>query len=81
MSFEKNKYEVVKKAITNELASFCFAYFSNKRKVAQHLQESKFISPFDQTRGTWKDDQIPNTYSHYADMVMETLLELSLIHI
>tara|TARA_B100001094_G_scaffold220726_1_gene214785 strand:- start:272 stop:814 length:543 start_codon:yes stop_codon:yes gene_type:complete len=24
--------------------------------------------------GTWKDQQIPNTYSHYADFVMETLL-------
>jgi alkylated DNA repair dioxygenase AlkB len=24
--------------------------------------------------GTWKDKQIPNTYSHYADPVMETLL-------
>jgi hypothetical protein len=24
--------------------------------------------------GTWTDKQIPNTYSHYADMVMETLL-------
>ena len=24
--------------------------------------------------GTWSDQQIPNTYSHYADMVMETLM-------
>ena len=24
--------------------------------------------------GTWTDKQIPNTYSHYADFVMETLL-------
>ncbi len=24
--------------------------------------------------GTWTDQQIPNTYSHYADNVMETLL-------
>ena len=24
--------------------------------------------------GTWKDAQIPNTYSHYADPVMETML-------
>ena len=24
--------------------------------------------------GTWTDEQIPNTYSHYADPVMETLL-------
>ena len=24
--------------------------------------------------GTWSDQQVPNTYSHYADMVMETLM-------
>jgi hypothetical protein len=24
--------------------------------------------------GTWRDQQVPNTYSHYADFVMETLL-------
>ena len=24
--------------------------------------------------GTWTDQQVPNTYSHYSDMVMETLL-------
>ena len=26
-------------------------------------------------RDRWNDDQIPNTYSHYADIAMETLLE------
>ena len=75
MSFTKNKYEVVKKAISNELANFCYMYFCNKRKVTQHLHDNKFISPFDTTWGTWKDEQVPNTYSHYADLVMETLLE------
>ena len=39
MSFEKNKYEVVKKAISKELASFCYAYFLNKRQVTGHLQK------------------------------------------
>jgi hypothetical protein len=24
--------------------------------------------------GVWNDEQVPNTYSHYADLVMETLL-------
>ena len=28
--------------------------------------------------GTWTDQQIPNTYSHYADPVMETLLDESI---
>jgi hypothetical protein len=75
MSFEKDKYQVVKKAISDELASFCYAYFCNKRQVAKHLQDTRYISPFDDTWGTWKDKQIPNTYGHYADIVMETLLE------
>ena len=73
MSFEKNKYEVVRKAISKELAGFCYAYFLNKRQVAKHLQDTKFISPYDETWGTWTDQQIPDTYSHYADLVMETL--------
>ena len=25
--------------------------------------------------GTWSDKQVPNTYSHYSDLVMETLLQ------
>ena len=73
MSFEKDKYEVIRKAISKELASFCYAYFLNKRQVAKHLQDTRYISPFDESWGTWTDTQIPDTYSHYADLVMETL--------
>ena len=74
MSFEKDKYEIVKKAISKDVASFCYAYFLNKRQVAKHLQDTQYISPFDNSWGTWKDEQIPDTYSHYADLVMETLM-------
>ena len=76
--FEKNKYNVIKEAISPELASFVYAYFQNKRAVAAVLQDSKFLSPYDETWGTWKDEQIPNTYSHYADVAMETLLTRTL---
>jgi hypothetical protein len=75
MSFKTEKYEIKKKAISKELANFCYAYFSNKRKVAQHLLENRWISPFDTSWGQWNDAQVPNTYSHYGDVVMETLLE------
>ena len=78
MSFKENKYAVVKKAISKELSNFCYTYFCNKRKVAQFIQEEKFISPFDNTWGVWNDRQVPNTYCHYADLVMETLLERAL---
>ena len=75
MSFKKNKYIVMKKVISREVADFAFAYFLNKRKVARFLFDQKYISPFTDYWGVWNDDQIPNTYSHYADIVMETLLQ------
>ena len=75
MSFKKNNYQVIKSAISKELADFCYQYFLNKRAVARHLFDERFISPFTDYFGVWNDDQIPETYSHYADIVMETLLQ------
>tara|TARA_R110000765_G_scaffold109403_1_gene200528 strand:- start:119 stop:754 length:636 start_codon:yes stop_codon:yes gene_type:complete len=75
MSFKKNKYTVLKKAISIELATFVYKYFLNKRKVAKFLFDQKYLSPFNTEHGIWNDSQIPNTYSHYSDIVMETLLQ------
>ena len=73
--FQKNKYSILKGAISKELANFAFSYFLNKRKVAGFLYDQKYISPFTEYFGVWNDQQVPNTYSHYGDMVMETLLQ------
>jgi len=73
--FQKNKYSVLKGAISKELAGFAFDYFLNKRKVARFLFDHKYISPFTEYWGVWNDEQVPNTYSHYGDLVMETLLQ------
>jgi hypothetical protein len=75
MSFKKDKYQVIKNAISKELADFCYQYFLNKRMVARHLFDEKYISQFTEYFGVWNDPQIPETYSHYADIVMETLLQ------
>ena len=75
MSFKNNKYTVLKKAISKELADFAYSYFLNKRKVARFLFDNKYISPFTEYYGVWNDTQVPNTYSHYSDIVMETLLQ------
>lgn len=75
MSFKKNKYQIIKGAISTELADFCYQYFLNKRAVARHLFDERFISPFTEYFGIWNDEQIPETYSHYSDIVMETLLQ------
>ena len=74
-AFQKNKYSILRNVISKDMADFCFAYFLNKRKVARFLFDQKYISPFTEYFGVWNDEQVPNTYSHYSDMVMETLLE------
>ena len=68
-------YKVVKQAVSTEIADFAYQYFLNKRKVARHLFDSKYISPFTEYWGVWNDTQVPETYSHYSDLVMETLLQ------
>ena len=74
MSFKKNKYKVLRKAISPEVADFVYTYFLNKRTVARHFFDIKWISPFTTEWGVWNDSQVPNTYSHYGDLAMETLL-------
>ena len=74
MNFKKNKYTVIKKAISIELAQFCYDYFVMKKQVARTLFDTGFISKFTNYFGIWNDPQVPETYSHYADIVMETLL-------
>jgi len=74
MNFKKNKYIIIKKAISEDLAKFCYDYFMMKRQVAKTMFETRYISQFTEYFGVWNDPQVPETYSHYSDIVMETLL-------
>jgi hypothetical protein len=74
MSFNKNNFLILKKAIEPKVAEFVYNYFLMKRQVARTFFDKRFISPFTTEWGVWNDDQVPNTYSHYADIAMETLL-------
>ena len=75
MNFKKNKYTVLKKAISPQLAKFVFEYFMLKRKVTRRFFDDRYISQFTEEWGVWNDQQVPGTYSHYADIAMETLLQ------
>jgi len=72
--FKKNNFLVLKNVIHKDLINFIYNYFLMKRNVAKTLFETNYISPFNTDWGYWKDEQVPNSYSHYADIVMETLL-------
>ena len=68
-----NKYQVIKGALNYELANFIFNYFLLKRDAVEFMYKNNITYNNDMF-GTWTDKQVPNTYSHYADQVMETLL-------
>ena len=69
----KFKYQVIKNAVSFELANFIFNYFLLKRDAVDFMYKNNIIHD-NGMFGTWSDKQVPNTYSHYADIVMETLL-------
>ena len=72
--FKEQKYPLIKKAISYELANFAFNYLLLKREAVSWMHKNNYISEFTPGFGTWKDKQIPNTYSIYGDMFMETLM-------
>jgi len=74
--FKKNKYIVIKKAIDKDLALFLYNYFIIKKQVYDTCIEKRYISPFETILGYYEkvNEQIPNTYSHYSDIAMETLM-------
>ena len=77
MSFKKNKYAIIRKAIDKDLATFVFNYFCMKKQVHDTCLKEKYISPFDQSLGYYEDPldgQVINTYACYSDIAMETLL-------
>ena len=76
MSFKKNKYAVVRKAISKELAIFLYNYFLMRKQVYDTLMKYNYMSPYEDMFGRYENnnEQIPNTYSHYADVAMETLI-------
>ena len=68
-----NKYQIIKGAVSYELANFIFNYFLLKRDAVKFMYENN-IHAQSPILGSWTDQQIPNTYSCYGDFVMDTLL-------
>jgi len=76
MSFKKNRYKVIRQAISKDLAMFVANYFSMKKQVYDTCIQARYISPYEVLLGYYEgqNQQIPNTYSCYSDIAMETLL-------
>jgi len=73
--FKKNKYVVIKQVISKDLATFIYNYFLMKKQVYDTCLKQRYISPYETLLGEIDPNaQVPNTYSSYADIVMETLM-------
>ena len=67
------KYKIIKKAVSYELANFCYNYFLLKRDAVSFMYKNN-ITAESPILGRWDDPQVPGAYSLYGDFVMETLL-------
>jgi len=74
MSFKKNKYTIIRKAIDKDLALFLYNYFMMQKQVYDTCKQARYFSPFENIIGSYDDTQIPNTYSQYSNIAMETLM-------
>jgi len=77
MSFKKNKYKIVRNVLSQELSYFLYTYVNLKKKVFSILNQTSYISKYNNDYGTHHDPQVPDaSYTHYADIAMENLLNL-----
>jgi len=74
MSFKTRKYQVIRGALSKELANFIFNYMMLQRDAVDFMIKNNKVNPFNPFIGTREDKQIPGAYSKYGDWVMETLL-------
>ena len=62
MSFKKNKYIVIKQAISKDLATFIANYFCMQKQVLDTCRKERYISPYETLLGYYEgqDEQIPD---------------------
>ena len=74
MSFKTKKYQVIRQALSKELANFIFNYMMLQRDAVDLMMKHNKVNPANPFMGNRVDKQIPGAYSKYGDWVMETLL-------
>jgi len=72
--FKKKKYQVIRQALSKELANFIFNYMMLQRDAVDFMMKHNKVNPANPFIGNRTDKQVPGCYTKYADWVMETLL-------
>ena len=74
MSFKKNKYQVIRGAISKELADIGYTYLQISAEADHWMLTNQATHERNFLVGNFKDQQVPGSYAKYADRLMETLL-------
>ena len=74
MSFKKNKYQVIRNAISKELANLAYTYLQISAEADHWMITNQVTHEKNPLVGNFKDRQVPNSYAKYGDRLMETLL-------
>ena len=74
MSFKTKKYQVIRQALSKELANFIFNYMLLQRDAVDYMIKHNKVNPKNPFIGERMDYQVPGAYSKYGDWAMETLL-------
>ena len=74
MSFKKNKYQVIRGAISKEIADIAYRYLQISAEADNWMLNNGMTHAGNKLVGNFNDQQVPNSYAKYGDRLMETLL-------
>jgi len=72
--FQKNKYQVIRKAVSKEICDLAYHYLQLSANADEYMLKKNLTHAANPLMGTFTDRQVPNSYAKYADRLMETLL-------
>ena len=74
MSFKKNKYQVIRGAISREVAALAYTYLQISAEADNWMLQNGVTHAGNKLVGNFNDSQVPGSYAKYGDRLMETLL-------
>ena len=74
MSFKKNKYQIIRGAISKELADVAYRYLQVSAEADNWMINNYITHVGNPLVGNFHDPQVPGSYAKYSDRLMETLL-------
>ena len=74
MSFKKNKYQVIRGAISKEVAALAYTYLQISAEADNWMLNNGVTHQGNPLLGRFNDVKVPGSYAKYSDRLMETLL-------